>query len=262
MAAHSTQVQCGILKRVLQLSPAFYQSKCNIFTSSFYLSSRNENVDEEMKIRNISRMPKHRQQLMDNHLKMPEILYDYQTTVKYQRKLYAKFGKESGIDPSISWPSKEEVQEKIEEDRVFEPPLQESLEKLRQLRSAELKDFQQRQSKIEAGMANLAKWMAELQKRKDKKEAEVVAAKAKKDRLIEEVRQFFGYRLNPRDPKFQEVLEKKEKEERKAIKEAKKKDKFNLEMAKIAAMAQMKLPESKTTENENKPNEISKKDDS
>lgn len=43
----------------------------------------------------------------------------------------------------------------------------------------------------------------------------------KKERLIEEVRQHFGYTVDPKDEKFKELLEKKEKEEKKAAKEAK-----------------------------------------
>lgn len=45
----------------------------------------------------------------------------------------------------------------------------------------------------------------------------------RKERLIEEVRRHFGYKVDPKDDRFKEMLEKKEKEEKKAMKEARKK---------------------------------------
>jgi len=41
--------------------------------------------------------------------------------------------------------------------------------------------------------------------------------------LVEEVRRHFGFKIDPRDERFKELLEQKEKEERKKAKEAKKK---------------------------------------
>ncbi len=63
--------------------------------------------------------------------------------------------------------------------------------------------------------------MKELKNRNEKKLAAVREAQEKKDRLVEEVRQHFGYVVSIKDPKFQEMLEKKEKEAKKADKEAK-----------------------------------------
>lgn len=41
--------------------------------------------------------------------------------------------------------------------------------------------------------------------------------------MVEEVRRHFGFKIDPRDERFKELLEQKEKEERKKAKEAKKK---------------------------------------
>lgn len=87
-------------------------------------------------------------------------------------------------------------------------------------------------------MGKLSGWMKELKDRREKKAAVERAAQEKKDRLIEEVRQHFGYVVSMKDPKFQEMLEQKEKDAKKAEKEAKKKDRF--EKATTKAMAQVK----------------------
>lgn len=69
--------------------------------------------------------------------------------------------------------------------------------------------------------------------------AAVEAAKAKKDRLVEEVRRHFGFKIDPRDDRFKELLEQKEKEERKKAKEAKKKARQQLVMARLKEQMQL-----------------------
>jgi len=67
--------------------------------------------------------------------------------------------------------------------------------------------------------------MAELNARIAKKEAEMEAAKLRKERIVEEIRKHFGFKISPHDERFKTMLEQKEKEERKKKKEAKKKAK-------------------------------------
>jgi len=56
----------------------------------------------------------------------------------------------------------------------------------------------------------------------------------RKEKLMEEVRRHFGYTVDPKDERFQEMLEKKEKEQRKAMKEARKLDKQRKVLEKLA----------------------------
>jgi succinate dehydrogenase/fumarate reductase flavoprotein subunit len=64
--------------------------------------------------------------------------------------------------------------------------------------------------------------MKELKARQQKKLNAAKEAQEKKDMLIEEVRQHFGYSVSIKDPRFQEMLEQKEKDIKKAEREAKK----------------------------------------
>lgn len=170
---------------------------------------------------------------------MPDIVFDYQIKDQYKRRLYAKFGRSSGINPGVvCWPSEEELKKIIEHEEEFEPTLQEMVRNVEKRKQEEKDAIREREEKVERNLSKLDKWMNDIKAKKEKKLAEIEAQKAKKERLIEEVRQYFGYRLNPNDPKFQEILEKKEKEEKKAAKEAKKKEKFAKEMARLSAMAQ------------------------
>lgn len=70
--------------------------------------------------------------------------------------------------------------------------------------------------------------------------------------MVEEVRRHFGFKIDPRDDQFKEMLEQKEKEERKLAKEAKKKARYQLALARLQADSQIKV---EGTENVNLANE-------
>lgn len=93
--------------------------------------------------------------------------------------------------------------------------------------------------------------MKELKDRQEKKLAMAKAAQEKKDRLVEEVRQHFGYTVSTKDPRFQEMLVQKEKETKKAEKEAKKK--LRVERATNAAKAASPPTSPVSQEPSNKP---------
>lgn len=87
-------------------------------------------------------------------------------------------------------------------------------------------------------IGKLEGWKKELRTRKEKKLAETRTAQEKKDNLIEEVRQHFGYQVSLKDPKFQEMYDKLEKEAKKAEKEAKKKTRFEKATSKFISEQQ------------------------
>lgn len=80
-----------------------------------------------------------------------------------------------------------------------------------------------REEEIEERLGKMGQWAAKLQEKIAKKEAQLETAKRDKERLIEEVRKHFGFKISPNDERFKEMLAQKEKEEKKKKKEAKKK---------------------------------------
>lgn len=83
----------------------------------------------------------------------------------------------------------------------------------------------------------MEKWTTDLETKIAKKEAALDAAKLRKERLVEEVRRHFGFKISPNDERFKEMLVQKEKEEKKKKKEAKKQarlDKFKNMVEEIA----------------------------
>lgn len=100
-------------------------------------------------------------------------------------------------------------------------------------------------------VGNFDKWKAALQAKLEKKEADVLLAKQRKERMMEELREQFGFYIDPRDERFKEMLEQKEKEDKKKKKELKKQKKAERMMLLLKkAEDEMKARESQNT-NEN-----------
>ncbi|EFN61745.1 hypothetical protein EAG_12114 [Camponotus floridanus] len=64
-------------------------------------------------------------------------------------------------------------------------------------------------------MMNMEEWTKQLKAKIAKKEDELQAARKHKQRLVEELRRHFGFKISPHDERFKEMLQKKEKEEKK-----------------------------------------------
>lgn len=61
----------------------------------------------------------------------------------------------------------------------------------------------------------------------------IILFQEKKERLVEEVRRHFGFKLDPRDERFQEMLAKREKEQKKAEKQARRDAKEKIIIGKL-----------------------------
>ncbi|KAJ8040696.1 Growth arrest and DNA damage-inducible proteins-interacting protein 1 [Holothuria leucospilota] len=148
---------------------------------------------------------------------------DRKNTRSAKSKQYALKGKASGIDPSIMWPTKRELEVLKEEERYYCTTLEEMqaelyLEKKRK----ELEELRE-QKHIEKCMARLPKLEAEHQKKEEEKRKKEEESKKKKAELLEMAREKLGYAIDPRSQRFKEMVEEMEKEERKKKKALKKK---------------------------------------
>ncbi|KAM3967973.1 growth arrest and DNA damage-inducible proteins-interacting protein CRIF [Aphomia sociella] len=155
-------------------------------------------------------------------------------TVKYNRKIYGKYGIASGVNPSLCWPTKKDIDETLEYESVAFPyTIKEMMETAAQKRIQEQLKIENREKELAIKFEKLEQWKKDLTEKMAKKMAETQAAKDKKERLVEEVRRHFGFKLDPRDERFQEMLAKREKEQRKLEKQARKEAKDKIMLAKI-----------------------------
>lgn len=218
----------------------------NLSSKELESSTKTENEDavasfvedpEELKhpsFFNKSRLlPQHRRMLMK------ETPYDepqswIHLTEKYQRKMYGKYGSQSKVDPKICFPTSRDLANRSEYESIAYPfTLQEMMEKVKLDQQAKKQRVSKREEDIATKLDKLDQWKADLRNKIAKKESEALAAKQRKDRLIEEVRRHFGFNVDPKDERFKELLEQKEKEDKKKQKEVKKKQKEEKMMAKL-----------------------------
>lgn len=187
-----------------------------------FLTKKKEMVIESK--RDVSRLNPEDKNRVHGKVPYPEPKAHFHLKVKYRRKMYGLHGHESGVNPGIMWPTKEEIKERKEYESVAFPfTIQEMVQAEVSKRQAEEDELMHRQMKIQQNVAKLNQWMKDLENKRAKKIELITAAKAKKDRLTEEVRRHFGYTVDPRDERFQQMLEQKEKEERKQAKLERKK---------------------------------------
>jgi len=171
-------------------------------------------------------------------------------TLKYMRRLYGRYGEASGVDPSICWPVKEELQESLEYERVAFPfTIPQMIEEAHKKKHEKNERIRLRQEDIAKKMEKLEDWKNDLQNRIAKKENEAKAAKERKERLMEEVRMHFGYTVDPRDEKFKAMFEKKEKDEKKALKEERRKAREESLLKKMLSKKDDKVKETNSKTN-------------
>lgn len=155
-------------------------------------------------------------------------------TLEYKRKMYGRYGAASGVDPRFLFPTPEELADRAEYERVAYPKtLQQMVAEEKAAADAKVAATRKREEDIAKKLAKLGQWTNELNARVAKKEADARAAKEKRERLIEDVRRQFGFRLDHRDPRFQELLDQKEAEEKKANKALRKQKKQALALKKL-----------------------------
>ncbi|CAG0887869.1 unnamed protein product [Cyprideis torosa] len=186
-------------------------------------------------------------------------------TFTYQRKMFGTYGSASGINPGICWPRKDELEE-MEVAEKLEVSSEDLITRIQRIKRRKQKEKEALIAKDKLFQRNMLKQpalIAAFEKRQKKILEEEDLQRIKKEELVEEVRAYFGYRIDPADPKFQEMVEKKKKEEAKREKELKKREKQAAELAKmIAEAAKMKSKKEKQDSKSETPAEDSKSETS
>lgn len=215
-----------------------------------------DDVDEKVREKEIQRM-RNKSRLNRTHrnflFNQPKPLEEYQwdKTVAFSRKQFARYGYASGVDPRLCFHTQEELADKQEYERVAYPfTVQEMSEQAKTEKAAKQAAIKEREMKIAQNMSKLGKWMEDLNTRISKKEEEARVARTKREQLLEDMRQEFGFKIDFKDPRFKAMMEKKELEQKKAKKMAKKKKREEQLMEKLKEEAEKTTPSTKSTDKE------------
>ncbi|XP_029165489.1 growth arrest and DNA damage-inducible proteins-interacting protein 1 [Nylanderia fulva] len=180
--------------------------------------------EELARKRNKSRLdPAHRNILMDlRPYDKPMAWHHYR--VKYKKHMLGRYGLKGNDEPAgFAWPTEKELADVKEYERVTcEFSLQKRWRKMEEAKQKRIEKIKARENQLLERIMKMDEWSNELRTKLAKKEAELEAARLRKERLVEEVRRHFGFKISFHDERFKEMIAQKEKEEKRKRKEAKK----------------------------------------
>jgi hypothetical protein len=132
-------------------------SQNDMFEITANIPEAEESMEKEQKfrmyverMRDVSRFSKYTAE-MNHRKKMPtysDSEASYLKDPKYYRKIFARFGKASGIDPGVSWPSKTELQQIIKEEKEYDLTLKQKIDIFIQRKQNELNELEKMYSYI------------------------------------------------------------------------------------------------------------------
>lgn len=108
------------------------------------------------------------------------------------KERYAKYGKDSGVNPGLMWMSGEELKEKIAEEADWSPQLFETVKLMKERKLAEKNLYESKLKKLEA---NIAKYPKEYEEYRAKLMAEQTKSDdyaVKKKQQIQEIQVYFS----------------------------------------------------------------------
>ena len=133
---------CGFLRKCLTSSPVVCRSKVCPASATYTLQCASyssvpeeDDTDDIDRLRNVSRLPDYLRRRMA-HVARPtrpqvERLFPHLLSRNHDRWTYGKYGRASGVlDLGKLWPSKEELQETMEDEAEFDMTLQQMWAKI------------------------------------------------------------------------------------------------------------------------------------
>ncbi|BFY99518.1 hypothetical protein BsWGS_02558 [Bradybaena similaris] len=218
----TSSLGCGFVRRL----PRSYTT-----TQEGALTSANSNTDENFldeeeraridKLRNVSGLPDNVYRLY--HGQAPDLPYK---DLHKRRMLFARLGAASGEDARILWPSRTKLLDMEQEEIEEGSPLAERMARLEAEKMEAEKAKLERRTMIAKNMQQMPKWIAEYRKKQANIENEAKERAAKKEILLQEARDIYGYKVQAHDPKFQQMIEEKEELEKAEKKKRKKEEKL------------------------------------
>ena len=195
--------------------------------------SRETDIEELRRKRNKSRLSASDKNLLHG-VNPPEkgLKYSYgkfELSKEYRRSMLAQYGSEkTGVDPAMSWPTSEELRLAADWERLYQDkPLVEQIAEVN-------RDIEQRKAKrmarekdIEDSLNKMDTQIKQWRHRVNTKNKQAEMERGRRERVLAELREEFGYNVNPLDNYMKERIAEREKaliKEEKELKKAQKKD--------------------------------------
>lgn len=141
--------------------------------------------DQLERKRNKSRLNAAHQNILHDKLPYIQPQHSSHNSIKYKRKMYARYGISSGVDARLCWPTKEELADTIEYEKVAYPhTILEMIQIAKQQRAEKEAKVLKREEEISSKMLKLNTWIKELNAKIAKKESDATEAKVRYSRYI------------------------------------------------------------------------------
>lgn len=174
--------------------------------------------------------------------------YDEHTSRQFKARMLSNYGKSTGINPSVSWPTSNEIEIQKEYERVLYDgmSLREMIDSIEKKIKEDEEEIIRTEKEIKVNLAKQEADVAAWQKRVETRNSHAERERNKRQQILKELRKEYGYDVNPNDPQFAEKIAEKEKIMAKEAKEAKKQLKEKkLEEKKAAAAESTEVEEEK-----------------
>ncbi|XGW22165.1 hypothetical protein V3C99_004838 [Haemonchus contortus] len=151
---------------------------------------------------------------------MPPLEFEWERKRSAQRERFGTYGLKSGVDPAICWPTVEEIEEEQAVGLYREYDL--CVREMNALKQKKEAKEAARIAELEKNLQNYPEMLAKYEASQVKAEKERDEKEIALENRIREIQEYFGYWMDPKDPRFEVMLQQKEQEEKKAAKLAKK----------------------------------------
>jgi len=141
------------------------------------------------------------------------------------KERYATYGRASGVDPGVFWPTQDELEEIRQEDEELHPKLSVTIEQMQQSKAEREKETTARYAEVEKNAKEYPKLLEAYRNRLREQQRGIDEEKRVKDDKIKEIQSYFGFAIDVTDPRFAAMMAKKEMDERQVRKKEQKKQK-------------------------------------
>lgn len=162
------------------------------------------------------------------------------TNIKHYRKeyvkaLYGRHGKQSGINPGVMWPRKEELQYLKQYEKAFSQKLDDLVAENKAKKEQFLRERQQREEEVYNNLQKLPAAFNTFFDKVEEKRREKEEWTRQREALVEEVREILGFRAKPDDERFKKALADKEEADAKARRKELRKQRENASLEELLA---------------------------
>ena len=150
---------------------------------------------------------------------------------EYKRAMLGQYGsRETGVDPAICWPTDQHLHLAGEWEKLYqEKPLSEQLKDVQDNIVKRREDRIAREKAVDDGLARMETQIKQWRSRVSSRNQQAEKERHRREKILAELREEFGYNVNPNDNYMKERIAEREKailKEEKEAKKAAKKQKF------------------------------------